>query len=135
MISIRTHKLLTMMLFVGNCLSLPPVEFIAQFASKHGRTSVAFYLPSMPHSTSIVKYWSLMMQSSFPIACVFQSIDKPLESLQFGDTDLHLFIPYLIDLKQSPMLFSSQLKNPQYILVFSSIYCIWKHSSKDTYNS
>ena len=90
-----------MMLFVGNCLSLPPVEFIAQFASKHGRTNVAFYLPSMPHSTSIVKHWSLMMQSSFPIACVFQSIDKPLESLQFGDTDLHVFIPDLIDLKQS----------------------------------
>ena len=92
---ISTLESSLLMLFVGNCMALPPVEFIAQFASKHGRTSVAFYLPPMSHSSTIAKHWSLMMKNSFPMACVFRHFDDPLESFEFGDTDLHVFIPDL----------------------------------------
>ena len=59
-------------LFVGNCLTLPPLEFLEQFASEHGRTSVAFHLPPASRSTTIAKYWSAMMRSNFPNAYVFQ---------------------------------------------------------------
>ena len=98
-------------LFVGNCLTLPPLEFLEQFASEHGRTSVAFYLPPTSRSTTIAKYWSAMMQSNLPNAYVFQGKSMSPKSFQCFETDLHAFILDSKDLKQSLSQFTDLYNN------------------------
>ena len=98
-------------LFVGNCLTLPPLEFLEQFASEHGRTSVAFYLPPASHSTTIAKYWSAMMQSNLPNAYVFQGKSMSPKSFQCFETDLHVFILDSIDWKASLSQFTDLYNN------------------------
>ena len=90
-----------MIIFVGNCLALPPAEFIEQFIIKHGKTNVAFHLPPISRLTTVAKYWSAMMQTNIPNAYIFQSKDTPLQTFQFCETDLHVFILDSQDLNQS----------------------------------
>ena len=103
--------LFLIMLCVGNCLALPPLEFIEQFATKHGRTSVAFHLPQISSLTTITKYWSGMMQSNLPNVYVFQGVDIPLKTFSFCETDLHAFILDVKDWKQSLSKFTDLYNN------------------------
>ena len=94
-----------MALLLGNCMALPPVEFIEQFTREHGRTNVAFHLPPISHLTAIAKYWSGMMQRDIANAYVSQRIDKPVKNFHFGETDLHVYILNSQELDQSLLQF------------------------------
>ena len=117
--------LFLIMLCVGNCLPLPPLEFIKQFATKHGRTSVAFHLPQISSLTTITKYWSRMMQSNLPNVYVFQGGDIPLKtfSLQNIKSKGKLFrgneIPASFKFIEEDVVENrTTLMNPQDLIVF-----------------
>ena len=100
-----------MAFLLGNCMALPPVEFIEQFTREHGRTNVAFHLPPISHLTAIAKYWSALMQRDIANAYVSQSIDKPVKSFHFGETDLHVYILNSQELDQSLLQFIDMFNN------------------------
>ena len=105
-------KMLLLWIFVANCLALPPAEFIEQFAIKHGRTSVAFHLPPIPHS-DIVKNWSKMIQNNL-ISAIYHGVDGrsfDFETLQYDETGLHVLVPDNKKWKQSLKQFIEMYNN------------------------
>ena len=82
---------LLLILTMKLCLGIPPMDLIEQFAMKHERTSVTFYIPDNTDMTKMVQH-KMFKVGLLPTSYIFHNkIRTDSEVLRF-ETDLHVFI-------------------------------------------